>query len=410
MSFGLPDLRRVFVLALLGTLALSLGCKKTETFRIGLAGASTGVYYISWQAFYEGIRLAAEEINQQGGVLGRSIELFPTDDQVKVDVGVSEMRKLILRDRVHIVIGGSSSHVAAAQSELARQYKVPYIIANCNSAVLAEDKGHRYLFQLTPSTRMEGYAVAIFVAKQGWKKIWYVLPDYEWGHTLKKMIELKLREIAPETQIIGEFWPKLDETEYGPYITAIQASKPDVVINGMGGGSSISFTKQALGYGLFESTPVVGTYDLLLLEALGEDMPEGAVGFNRGDFYCIPGAPMERFVEKFKRAYNEYPAAYSVFGYEGVYAAKLAAEKAATLEDREKITDALSGLRFESPRGEMYFRRYHNQANASVYIGFTWKDRNYPFLIYRDPLRIPAEQTWPEIETIQALRAAARDE
>ena len=129
MSFSLPTFRRVFVLALLGTLALSLGCKKNETFRIGLTGASTGVYYISWQAFYEGVRLAAEEINQQGGVLGRPIELFPTDDQVKVDVGVSEMRKLILRDRVHIVVGGSSSHVAAAQSELARQYKVPYIIA-----------------------------------------------------------------------------------------------------------------------------------------------------------------------------------------------------------------------------------------------------------------------------------------
>ncbi len=224
------------------------------------------------------------------------------------------------------------------------------------------------------------------------------------------MIDLKLREIAPGTQIMGEFWPKLDETEFGPYITAIQAAKPDVVINGMGGGSSISFTKQALGYGLFESTPVVGTYDLLLLEALGKDMPEGAVGFNRGDFFCIRGAPMERFVEKFRRAYNKYPAAYSVFGYEGIHVAKLAAEKAATLEDREKITDALSGLSFESPRGEIYFRRYHNQANASVYIGFTWKDRNYPFLIYRDPLRIPAEQTWPEIETIQALRAAARDE
>ena len=342
--------------------------------------------------------------------MGRPIELFPTDDQVKVDLGVSEMKKLILRDQVHIVVGGSSSHVAAAQSELARRYKVPYIIANCNSAVLAEDKGHRYLFQLTPSTRMEGYAVAAFVARQGWKKIWYVLPDYEWGHTLKKMIDLKLKEIAPDTETIGEFWPKLDETEYAPYITAIQAAKPDVVINGMGGGSTINFTKQGLAYGLFESTPVVGTYDLLILQAMGEEMPEGAVGFNRGDFFCIPGARMERFVDKFKKAYNNYPSAYSLFGYEGVYVAKLAAEKAANGKDREKITDALSGLRFESPRGDIYFRRYHNQANASVYIGFTSKDRRYPFLIYRNPLRIPAEQTWPQIETIRVLRRNAGNE
>ena len=54
----------------------------------------------SWDQFYRGVRLAAEEINAQGGVLGKTIELFPTDDQVKVDVGVSEMKKLILRDRV----------------------------------------------------------------------------------------------------------------------------------------------------------------------------------------------------------------------------------------------------------------------------------------------------------------------
>ena len=136
----------LLILTLLAGLLVTSSCRQRDSFRIGVAGASTGPYFISWDQFYRGVRLAAEEINAQGGVLGKTIELFPTDDQVKVDVGVSEMKKLILRDRVHMVVGGSASHVAAAQSELARRHKVPYIIGMCNSAVLAEDKGHPYLF------------------------------------------------------------------------------------------------------------------------------------------------------------------------------------------------------------------------------------------------------------------------
>ena len=401
-------LRHALLVALLAASLVWTGCSSKETFRIGLAGASTGIFYISWQTFYEGAQLAASEINSQGGVLGKPVQLFPTDDQVKVDLGVSEMKKLILRDQVHIVVGGSSSHVGAAQSGIALRYKVPYIIANCNSAVLAEDKGHRYLFQLTPSSRMEAYAVAIFVAQQGWKKICYVMPDYEWGHTFKRVVDEKLSQIAPETEVLGEFWPKIDEPEYASYITAIQAAKPDAVINGLGGASIINFTKQAIGYGLFESLPVIGLYDLNNLKALGQDMPEGAVGFHRGAFFSVSGPRMERFVEKFQAAYNDYPSANAVFGYEGVHMAKLAAEQAGTLEDREQIVDALSALRFESPRGDIYFREYHNQANASVYIGFTAKDSRYPFLTYRDTLAVPAEQTWPTLQTVQALRSAAQ--
>ena len=277
----------LFVVLLAASLTWT-GCDRKETFRIGLAGASTGIFYISWQTFYEGAQLAASEINSQGGVLGRPVELFPTDDQVKVDLGVSEMKKLILRDQVHIVVGGSSSHVGAAQSGIALRYRLPYIIANCNSAVLAEDKGHRYLFQLTPSSRMEAHAVTVFVAKQGWEKICYIMPDYEWGHTFKRVIDEKLVQIAPETETLGEFWPKIDEPEYASYITAILAAKPDAVINGLGGASIINFTKQAIGYGLFESLPVIGIYDLNTLKALGQDMPEGAVGFHRVPSFQCP--------------------------------------------------------------------------------------------------------------------------
>ena len=404
----MSTLRSVFLVALLAASLIWTGCSREETFRIGLAGASTGIFYISWQTFYEGAQLAASEINSQGGVLGRPVQLFPTDDQVKVDLGVSEMKKLILRDQVHIVVGGSSSHVGAAQSGLALRYKVPYIIANCNSAVLAEDKGHRYLFQLTPSSRMEAYAVAIFVAQQRWEKICYIMPDYEWGHTFKRVVDEKLAQVAPKTRILAEFWPKIDEPEYASYITAIQAAQPDAVINGLAGASIINFTKQAIGYGLFESLPIIAKYDLNILKALGQDMPEGAVGFHGGAFFSVSGPRMDRFVEKFQAAYNDYPSAYAAFGYEGVHMAKLAAERAGTLVDRERIVDALSVLRFESPRGDIYFREYHNQANANVYIGFTAKDSRYPFLTYRDTLKVPAEQTWPSIETVKALRSATR--
>jgi branched-chain amino acid transport system substrate-binding protein len=92
-----------------------------------------------------------------------------------------------------------------------------------------------------------------------------------------------------------------------------------------------------------------------------------------------------------------------VFGYESIKCAATAIEKAGGT-DKEKIVDALTGMRFNSPRGEMNFRDYQNIASGKVYVGKTYKDPGYPFYIYKDIIEVPPEKTWLSIEEVKKLR------
>jgi branched-chain amino acid transport system substrate-binding protein len=251
---------------------------------------------------------------------------------------------------------------------------------------------------------MEGSAIATFISKRGYKKIWIAAGDYEWGHTIMNFSLNKLKELAPDTKVLGESWPKLGETDFTPYISSILAAKPDFLFGVLNGADLINFTKQAKPYGLYEKMHASGVYDLNILRALGSEMIEGAITWNRGEFFCIDTPEMNSFVETFRKAFGgEYPTVYATFAYETVYCVKQAMEKAKST-NKEKVIDALEGMEFTSPRGKLYFRKYDHQASGSNYVGFTTKNPKYPFYVLKDFMAVPGEETWLHVEEIKKLR------
>ena len=374
---------------------------------IGAIGGLSGMGYLTTKPCFDGIKLAVKEINDAGGILGDKIELLERDDELKVDVGVREMTSLIMQKKVDAVIGGLASHVILAQSEVAKRFKTPFLVVMGNSQKITEAKGHPYVFQLVPNTRMEATALAIFTSKQGWKKVWTVAPDYEWGHTFTDLYLQKLKELVPDLEVLGESWPKLGESDFSPYITSIVNAKPEFVFNILWGADLINFTKQAKPYGLYDKMAASGLYDLNQLRALGDEMPAGVVGFNRGEFFCVDTPGMKDFVARYQKEYGEYPTAYSVFGYEAVYSLKQAMEKAGST-DREKVAAALSGMEFTGPRGKLHFRDYDNMVNGSIYVGFSTKTDAYPFYTYKDIMAVPGESTWLPVDAIKKLREAEK--
>ena len=330
----------------------SVVAAEKEPIKVGVVGGLTGMLYLTMKPMVDGVNLAVKEVNASGGILGRPVEVTLRDDENKVDIGVREMKDLILRKKVDLVIGGGTSGVALAQSEVAKTYKTPFFVTMANSQQITEAKGHRYVFLLVPNTRMEGTALATYISKQGYKSIWTLAPDYEWGHTFIDLALGKLKQFAPDVKMLGQSWPKLGETDLTPYISSIIAAKPDFLFNIQFGADLINFTKQAKPYGFYEKMHASGLYDLNQLRALGAEMVEGAVGFNRGEFFCIGTPEMKAYVDKFRSAFGgEYPTAYSIFGYDAVYSVKQAMEKSKS-SNKEKVIDNLEGLEFNSPRGK----------------------------------------------------------
>jgi len=399
---------KVLSYLLIGLLfCICTGAAEAEDIVIGSFYPMTGGGADLGKSSDEGARLAVKEINGKGGVLGRKITILTVDSQAKPDVGAMEAKKYIMKDKVDFLLGGVSSSVALAVSELAKEYKKIYMVATSMSDTITKDKGHRYVFRAQACNSQEGLSWAIFMAKKPEAKTWAVAgPDYEYGHNLWEVFISRLKALRPDVKVVAEAWPKFGEPNYTSYINAILAPNPDAVFTAFWGGDLINFIKQAKPYGLFEKVkfPVItGAADLTVVQALKKDMPENIWCEQRYYFYWPDTERNRAFVKAYQNEYGKYPAAWAASAYDGVYYLAKAVEKAKTM-DTEKVINALEGLELDAPRGKSYIRKCDHQNIFDYAVGKSkWSDK-YGFAIATDLIALPGKDVVYSCEEVEQAR------
>ena len=376
--------------------------------KIGLITDLTGMAFLLAKDNSEGAKMAVEEINKAGGVLGgRQLELVVRDSALKTDMGIAAARELVVDQKVNFLLGPVSSAVRLAISDVARQYKIPMVDSIGGSRRLVEDRGHDYFFELSLTTRTEAYGQAAGTAKLKGKKIVTIAPDYEWGRLEHEGFVQPFKKMRPEVEFVGEYWPKLGEKDYTPYITAILAKNPDIIWSALWGGDFIGFVKQAKGYGIFEKYTYVGNAESSSLQALGADAPEGIYGWDRSPVYAIDTPAMKAFVAAYQAKHKDLPTTWAAFGYEAVQLVKWGLDKAGS-DNPEAWVKAVKGATVPTLRGPITFREYDNMSNSPVYFGRLMRDPKYPFLILKDIMRVGVEPSMISVEEVKKLREAAK--
>jgi branched-chain amino acid transport system substrate-binding protein len=356
-----------------------------------------------------------EEINAKGGFLGRhKIELFIRDTQTKPDVGVREVKDLILRDKIKAVINDYSSAVAMAVKPIAQEYKVLHIAAISNSENITKINPSPYTFQVVPNSYMQAKAAAVAISKmanqKGWKEYITIASDYEWGRSTQAEAVKFLKELSPNLTLKKEFWPRLGETQFTSYITGVMAMKPDFVFGSLASNDNVAWMEQAKTYGFFEKIPYPGSLisvTELMLQA--KTLPRNIIALTRAPFFAHMNNPMMAdFVKNYRAKYNKFPSDWAVLGYDTVYALKQGVEKANAI-DTEKVKDAMKGLTVNLTRGKLAFRAIDNQLSCSSYMGTITDDPKYPFPIYKDIIEVKgSESERPESEIVEARKAAKK--
>lgn len=375
-----------------------------EPIKLGAIYCFAGPCYMYSESAIIGIKIAADEINAKGGILGRKLDVIVRDTEMKVDVGAREVKDLILREKVNFLEGPCSSGVALAMQVVQSEYKVLRIATMSNTEGQVVDKFTPYIVQIVPNTYMEGTAVTRYLHKKvpTAKKFAAINPDYEFGRREFAAFSEEIKRLVPDAEILYEAWPKPGEKDYTAFITAIMAKKPDAVQSSLFGADLIAFTKQAAPYGFFEKIPFIALYDLPVLIALGPDAPEGVFAFARGDFFQDPNPKMMEFVEKFRKARGAYPDGWAVQAYDGVYLLKAAIEKAKTA-DTEAVVKAMEGLSIDSLRGKFYIRPLDHMGSVPSYQGTIAKDPAFPFKTWKDIVRVPGDQIWRSEESVREV-------
>jgi branched-chain amino acid transport system substrate-binding protein len=394
---------------LVSTLVIPTSAIAAESYHLGVDLAITGTGALYCKDGIDAIKLAVDEINSKGGFLGKHpIKVFIRDSHTKPDVAVREAKDLILREKVRAILGTYSSACAVAIKPVAKEYKVLHIAAISNSENITKVNFSPYTYQVVPNSYMQAKAVVLGVAqlakKKGWKEYVTLASDYEWGRSTQENTVGLLKQFAPELKLKKEFWPRLGETQFTSYITAIMAQKPDFVIGSLASKDNVAWMKQAKAYGFFDKIPYPGSLisvSELILQA--KTLTRGLVGLCRAPFFAHMDVPMMAdFVKNFRAKYDRYPSDWGVMEYDAVYALKQGIEKAGSI-DTDKVKDAMKGLTIDTTRGKLFFRCIDNQLSCSSYIGVVADDPKYPFPIYHDLVEVKGPDSWrPEAEIVAA--------
>jgi branched-chain amino acid transport system substrate-binding protein len=380
-----------------------------DPIKIGIIDSYSGPPSTYTNDVKDGFKLAIDQINAKGGVLGRQITFVTRDDKFKVDLGLSAAKELLMREKVDILMGTINSAVALAVSDLAKNEKIPFLATYSKSSNITGAKGHKYVFSMNENTEMAGKAAAVGLAKLPYVNYWIAGDDYEYGHAIADGVWNNLQKLRPDVKLLGQSWWKVGEPDFTPYITSMLNAKPDAVIIATGGAGCVPFLKAAKATGFNDRVPFFmhTAAELSTLRPLGLNAPEGVIGTSNYFFYYPDTPENKAFAQEFEKAYGRKPSFGSLIGWFTAQFIAKAYEKAGKV-DPEKFAEALSGMTIDSPIGKLTVRAEDNQVMLPMFMGRTTKGKGYDFLIATDIVTIPADQLMPTVEEIKKAREAGK--
>ena len=387
------------LLAGAAALMVASAVKAQEPIRIGVpmilsaAGAQFGTPVL------KGAQMYADEINAKGGVLGRKFEIIPRDTKARPDEAVRVSRELVVRERVHFLLGTFTSAEGTAVSSIAKDLKVLFMApVPATDRLTAPENLHPYVFRVAKNTTIEGRAAAEIMAKWPVKRVGTIAPDYAYGQDAVASFVAHIKKLRPDVQIVDQQWPKLNEPDYSAFVTAQTAAKPEAVLSVICCGNFDAFAKQAKPLGYFEALKhhflglgEAGSVESL--RSLGKDYPVGVWG-NTYDAFNWDGGPAHKeWIARLKKYLGEeYPSTWPIQGYIAMQFLAEAIKKAGGV-DPLKVGEALKGMTIQSAQGPITIRAKDQQATRGMLWGKAVSDPNYPFpvlnpVMYIDPAKL----------------------
>jgi len=321
--------------------------------------------------YKKGWQLALEQINAQGGVLGRPLQVIWRDDNGNPGDSVRAAQELITREKADLLFGGFLSHTGLALADFARQRKVFFLAAEPLTDKITWHDGNRYTYRLRPSTWMHVAALApkaLALRKQRWALVY---PNYEYGQSAVATFKAMMTSFQPNIEFVAEQAVPLGKIDAGAVVQALADAKPDAIFNVLFAADLTRFVREGNTRGLFENRAVVSllTGEPEYLEPLGADSPTGWIvtGY---PWYAIDTPEHKAFTEAYRKRYNETPKVGSVVGYASLMSIAAGLKRAGGT-DTEKLVDAFAGLQVDTPFGPVTYRAIDHQSTMGVFVGVT---------------------------------------
>ena len=161
-------------------LSLIADARAQSTIQIGLVQPLTGAFAAAGTDVVNGAKIAADEINAKGGVLGKKLELITEDTKSNPTEAAAVAEKLIVRDKVPVLMGASASTATLAVMPKLMEYKVPMLVETSSSSKITTS-GNPYIFRIAPPSEVEAVVFGKIVSRIGIKKADFLVVNNDWG-------------------------------------------------------------------------------------------------------------------------------------------------------------------------------------------------------------------------------------
>jgi len=321
-----------------------------ETIKVGILHSLSGTMSISEVSVKDATLMAIEEINANGGVLGKMIEPIIEDGASDWPTFAEKARKLIQQDGVAVVFGcwtsASRKAVLPVFEELNSLLFYPVQYEGLESSPNIFYTGAEPTQQIIPG-------VEYLVNELGAKNIYLLGSDYVFPRTANLIIKAQLEALG--VTLAGEEYVPLGGTEFSTIISKIQEAQPDAIFNTLNGDSNVAFFKQFIDAGFTAETLPVMSVSVAEEEVRGIGIDNIVGHYTAWNYYQTTATPEnEAFVAAYKAAYGEDRVTADPIeaGYFGVYLWKEMAEKAGSVAVADiKAAAATGEIEFAAPEG-----------------------------------------------------------
>lgn len=361
-----------FLASVVAATILFTGCSggsaSTNTIKIGANLELSGAVSSYGSSELEGAKLAIEEINSAGGVLGKQLELVELDNKSDAAEVVSIATRLATQDKVVAMVGPATSGNAKAAISSANQAKVPLVSPSATGDDVTVDRDGKvqpYGYRLCFKDSFQGQVMAKFASENLKSKKAMIIADNsnDYGTALAKEFTSHFTGT-----VVGQESYTDAEKDFSAIITNIKNKDFDVLfIPGYYGQAGL-IIKQAREAGI--TVPIIG--------GDGFDSPElvnlaGAT--NLTDVYfsahyssLSEDAKVQEFMQKFKAKYSKDPNAFHALAYDSIYLLADAIERAGEA-DSAKVTEALSATTgFTGVTGKVSIDEFHDAVKTATVI------------------------------------------
>jgi len=357
----------VFVL-LSATFLMTSGCNKSsnDEILIGQFGSLTGTEATFVISSDNGLKLAVEEINSTGGVLGKKIKLITYDDQGKPSEAATVVQKLINKDKVVAVIGEVASSRSKAGAPICQNNKIPMITpASTNPEVTAIGD---YIFRVCFIDPFQATVLSKFATNTLKVKKIAILKDVKNAYStgLSDFFEKEFTRMGGEIVEVQSF--SNGDKDFKAQLTAIKSKNPEAIFIPAYYTDVNLISIQAREVGI--TVPLLGSdgwESEKLTEGKAKDALEGCY-FSTHVSTENPDPNIQNFIKKYKAKYNDMPDAMSFLSYDAGMIMFDAIKRAGSV-DPAKIRDEIAKTKdYAGVTGKITINEQRNAVKPAVIL------------------------------------------